>query len=461
MSQSDRMPFGKQFSPNQVDLPDLLRLAKSHEGDEGAFKDAIRKRFWVKKGRSDLDSSKLATNTFWAMRDYGLLAGSGAYAMTEVGNLLVGLVGSPGEMYRAFGLHILTERFGMQLVEVARARTARGQALTAPAIAAGIQALDIDPGGRSGEKLNPMRLWLERAGVFVAGANWKIDEQGLERVLGVTGDELEVLAALPAEQRAFLRALVSCTGVPPIDSAGIRDLAELQTDGIRFNHKMLPKEVLEPLADAGWLQWTKKTGGRGGKAHQVAPTAALAAKVGLPLANALADQAHLEDPADLRRPFSDLLGLARSKTASNHERGQALEGLCLQIVRLLGAQFVDWRLRSNQSAGAEVDVLAEFRGGRYQLLQIQSKASPISGREVVDREVGVSRALRSNILLFVTARRVGNAPRAAAAKYMQRTNLAILFLDGDDLDRIKEGHELRSAIVREFENVRLVRRGKP
>jgi hypothetical protein len=175
------------------------------------------------------------------------------------------------------------------------------------------------------------------------------------------------------------------------------------------------------------------------------------------LLDAVVQQTHLLDPVSLRRPIAELLVTVRDSTLSNHERGLALEGVCIQIVRLLGARFIDWRRRGDETAGAEVDVVAELVDGRYQLLQVQSKASRIGGREVVDREVGVAATLKSNVILFVSAQEVSDAARRAAATHMQESGLAILILDGTDLDALATGAEAARMIEREWQRVTAVR----
>jgi hypothetical protein len=77
----------------------------------------------------------------------------------------------------------------------------------------------------------------------------------------------------------------------------------------------------------------------------------------------------------------------------------------------MGARFVDWRQRGVETGGAEVDLVTESIGAPYLLIQVQSKASAITGRGRIDREVGVASSLKSNAILFVTAKRVGLARR--------------------------------------------------
>lgn len=198
----------------------------------------------------------------------------------------------------------------------------------------------------------------------------------------------------------------------------------------------------------------KTTSGRGAKAYVVTPAKKFHDEISQPLADALVEQTQLGDPTALRRPLADLLAEVRDADLSSQLRGHALEGVAIHITRLLGARFRDWRRRAPDTAYAEVDVLADLVNGRHQLIQIQSKVSAISSREVVDREVGISGRLRSSILVFVSAHSIGPGPRRAADEHMSETNLAILLIDGRDLDRLAAGTtNIAELLAREFAHV--------
>ena len=109
-----------------------------------------------------------------------------------------------------------------------------------------------------------MRLWLEKAGVF-SGGTWRVDEARLHEVLGDRSrTRLEVLARFSPPQRAFLRALVNIDHGGPYTSNEIEKLAAA-TYGVTFNEKSLPKDVLYPLQEAGFVDsGARYSGGRQG-----------------------------------------------------------------------------------------------------------------------------------------------------------------------------------------------------
>lgn len=239
------MPFGKQFSPKQVSLPVLLNLAAQHKDDQDGFQSAVRERYWSTSGTADT----MAYNTFLAMRNYGLIETSaGGFDLSEIGNQLLDLVEDETALNHLFARHILTELHGIQLVEVCRSRLARGEPLTAAGIATDLRALDIDTGGERGEKLNPMRLFLEEAGVFKNG--WEVDDDALEIVLGIGGSTLEALVDFSLAHRAFLRAMATMSGPGPYNSQQVVQLARQQTPEAGFDLKQVPKLVLRPLEES-------------------------------------------------------------------------------------------------------------------------------------------------------------------------------------------------------------------
>ncbi len=424
-----RLPYGKQISPEQIELRKLLEIVRDAGGESKAAQAAIGKAFFPKPGNESNEFTS-GMNCFLAMSHYGLIERDKAsYQLTDLANDL--LATKTDEILLAmFAQHILLNLNGLQLIEVIDSLHARGRRIKAETVASELLALGVEPGGPSGENINPMRLWLEKAGVI---NRWDIDAGVLKKLTGAAPDEISDLVALPEDQQAILRALATTTDTPPIDGNKLRDLAELQTPGLTISTKQFAPSTLKRLEAEGWITVTKVTGGRGAKPHQVEPTKKFIDLIRKSLMNAVLDQVHLLDPASLRKPLPDLLDIVDDTSKTSHARGLALEGVCIQVVRMLGARFVAWRLRGDQTSGAEVDVVAETLEKPYLLYQIQSKASAINGREIIDREVGVAGALKSNVILFVSAQKVGPAARRAASTHMQESNLAILFLEGKDL----------------------------
>ncbi len=94
MSKSD-LPNGSQFSPVQVDLPELLAIVKEHQPDRPAVQQAILERFFPGRAQQTAWDWKLADNTVLAMSDYGLVdkpRGGSTVTLTDLGQSLADLV---------------------------------------------------------------------------------------------------------------------------------------------------------------------------------------------------------------------------------------------------------------------------------------------------------------------------------------------------------------------------------
>ncbi|MCI9872785.1 hypothetical protein [Arthrobacter humicola] len=448
----ERLPFGKQISPNQINLRQALGLVRDNPRNREALHRAIGDTFFTDRD----DRRTFGMNAFLAMRSYGLVTGDKEYALTALGEDLLKTQGETA-FHERLGQHILLNLHGLQVVEAVHSLQSRGVNVKVETVAQELTTVGIGSGGDSGENINPLRLLLERAGVFIAGKGlWTIDSAVVKKLTGASTAEISEIVDLTKPQQAFLRALATYTDEESPMASKVRSLAEGQAPAIRFDTKTFAERVVKSLAEDGWIEVEKATGGRGAKSSRVTPTEKFRKTISEPLMNTVLEQTHFPDPASLRRPLRDLLTVVNDvKNETNHARGLALEGVCIQVIRMIGARFLDWRLRGKETSGAEVDLVAETSNDPYLLIQLQSKASAINGREIIDREVGVAQSLKSNVILFVSAKNVGKAARRAAAVYMQETSLAVLFLDETDLSG--GAAAVAAGIAREWDHVRQIK----
>ena len=170
--------------------------------------------------------------------------------------------------------------------------------------------------------MSTLRLWLEKAGVFVSG--YRVDRSRLDEILDFGVEEIEKLAVLSPQQRAYLKALANADGGGPHLSNDIERLAAA-TYGIAFNEKNLPKQVLYPLQAAGYIDLVRGTRerGRGAKPFLITATDRLANDVITPLV----EQLERQTQTDLRPLLSKSLKETRAEleSGSRHTRGLALE----------------------------------------------------------------------------------------------------------------------------------------
>lgn len=427
MPKSD-LPFGSEFSPSQIDLTKVLQFAKRHGGNWRAFEDAIREQYFDGHKTTEYNRRKLANNTKLGMIAYGLIDRDGN--LTEFGSRLYTLRLDEAALYREFGKHILLNLHGTNLVQCIQDMEASGETVDLVKLREWLDDRGVHfP--RGGKHASIMRLWLEKAGVFASG--WRVDEVKFKEVLGLGSEEIEILSQFTGEQRSYLKTVANMGGSGSFASNEVEKLATA-TYGIKFNEKSLPKDVLYPLKDAGYLTLTKGTGGRGAKHFMVSPTPRLIKNLIEPLLNQLEQQTDAKLRPLLRKPFKDVVEEISSR--NKHVRGLALEALAFKLMRLVDMDYVATRLRGVATGGAEVDVIFESSRLVFSRWQIQCKNTGRVSLDDVAKEVGLTHFLKSNVIVIVSTGEIGSEARRYANKIMSDSNLCIVMIDGRDIAAI-------------------------
>ena len=431
MPRSD-LPFGSEFSPAQVDVRVLLDFANTHGADWKAFEAAVRDRYFDQHATSDYNKSKLANNSKLALRAYGLIGEKDA-TLTSVGNALYELRGDGPAFHKAFGRHILMNCQGMNFVQCILDMQSAGEEIDLTRLRRWLIERGINV-PRGGKHMSTLRLWLEKAGVFVSG--YRVDNGCLDELLGVRMPEVEALATFTAEQRAYLKTLANMGGGGPHFSNDIEKLATA-TYGILFNEKNLPKQVLYRLRDAGYLTLERgtKQAGRGAKPFLVTATSKLTVDVIAPLVEQLEQQTHAELRPLLRRPIMEVREELQSE--NRHIRGLALEALAFKLMRLVDLSYIGTRLRGSATGGAEVDLIFESSRLVFSRWQIQCKNTARVSLDDVAKEVGLTHFLKSNAVVMVSTGEIGGEARRYANKIMTDSNLCVIMMDGSDIALIE------------------------
>jgi len=182
------------------------------------------------------------------------------------------------------------------------------------------------------------------------------------------------------------------------------DLEKLATAtyGVKFNEKMLPKQVLYPIRDAGYITLERgtKAPGHGAKPFLVTPTAQFETDILLPVLEQLEQQVNADLRPLLRKPFAEILEELTDE--SKHIRGLALEALAFKLMRLIDLDYVATRLRGGATGGAEVDVIFESTRLVFSRWQIQCKNTTSVSLDDVAKEVGLTHFLKSNVIVMVS-----------------------------------------------------------
>ena len=432
MPRSD-LPFGSEFSPAQIDLPILLELASEHGADWRAFEDAVRERYFANHSTTDYNKCKLANNTKLSMRAYGLIEQRDA-TPTSAGLTLHYIRGDEAALYKTFARHIPTNCQGMNLVQCVLDMQAANEDITLTKLRSWLEERGINV-PRGGKHMSTLRLWLEKAGVFVSG--YRVDPSRLNEVLGLSVEEFETLAMFTSEQRAYLKALANIGMGGPYRSNDVEKLATA-TYGAVYNEKNLPTQILYPLRNAGYIELERGTraAGRGAKPFLVTSTDRLDTDLVTPLIEQLEGQTQADLRPLLRKPLNEIL--AELESSNRHTRGLALEALAFKLMRLIDLTYVATRLRAAATGGAEVDLIFESARLVFSRWQVQCKNTARVSLDDVAKEVGLTHFLKSNAIAVVSTGEVGGEARRYANKVMADSNLCIVMLDGKDLAAIQD-----------------------
>ena len=427
------LPFGSEFSPSQTDLRQTLELIAQHEGNQSALQAAILAAYFPNHGGAGPNAAKnrntLSMNSRLGLKAYGII--DDAARFTAFGRQLFDRRADETALYETLARHILLKLHGMALVQCIRDMNAGGQNVDLNTLRPALAERGIDyPSG--GKHPSIMQLWLGKAGVFT-GSRWQIDDIRLQQVLGTDPAMYRELSKFTTEQRSFLRALANTGITDPQPANEIVKLAAA-TYGVHFPENSLPKMVLNALVAAGYITATKTTAGRGAKPFMVAPTAKTTVDLIEPLFDQLKDQTDPKLIELLRKPLADVR--AELKSYDIHVKGLALEALAFKLMRLVDMDYVATRLRASATGGAEVDLVFQSTRLVYSRWQVQCKNTARVSLDDVAKEVGLTAFIKSNVIVIVTTGIIGGEARRYANKIMKDSNLAVVMLDGADLDRI-------------------------
>ena len=437
------IPVGTQFSPELIYLPEFLRAVVESSGNVTAIQKAVFAPPVHLKRNSVPESRRTSLLPLEAAVQYHLLS-AGAYEATDLAQELAPLPAD--EVYRRFAAHILLNLNGHRVLQGIEQMQAdfraglSGEVVTGDSLARYLTANGLRVSEHN-TAINTMRMWLARAGIFPEKRgrdSWTINESVRDELLGVPSGTLESIDGLDAYQRAFLLALCRVNPSGWIRGSIVRDYAEATDEiGIAFPRASLPKQVLEPLQQAGFLEW-RSGGTTGGKSAEVRTTPDFSAH---PLRQFLEKSVQGLDPAITRyyrmRP-DDIYAALESR--DTYTKGQALEAYAIQLMRLLGLRLVEWRKRARDSTGrAEVDALmAGVLGSIVTTWQVQCKNSKaVVDVEDVAKEVGVIAITRATHLLFVTTSNFTKDARDFAGRVIEETGLSVYLVDGGDFQSIK------------------------
>ncbi len=417
------LPFGSEFSPNQVELPVLLEICRDKEGNSAAIEREVIATFFPDKNNYP---EKLGMNCRLGLQCYKILDGN-CY-LTEAGKKLYEFRNDDC-LYIIFAKHILLNLNGLLFLQCLQERQMAGEKVTLANMKKIIELKGLTyPKG--GKHPSVMRLWLDKAGL--TNKKWEVNQEVLNLILG-TQDKSSVLAELDNLQIAFLKALINMGKTEPQPASNIVKLAQ-SVYGLTFPEKSLPKLVLNKLIETNLIIAKKATAGRGAKPFLVSLHPNVQPDVIIPT---LAQLKKRLDPKLLeliKKPMSEILEDINSK--NTFTSGLALEALAFKMMQLLDMDYMATRLRGEQTGGAEVDLLFESSRLVYSRWQIQCKNTKTVTIDPVAKEVGLTHFLKSNVIVIVTTGRFTSDAQKFSNNIMRDSNLSVVLLDEEDVKKI-------------------------
>ncbi|WP_062114876.1 restriction endonuclease [Aureimonas sp. AU40] len=363
--------------------------------------------------------------------------------------------------------HIVDTRNGMAVVDAVRSLNARGDPVSKDGLkreleSGGIQGLSVGTTDHT-----TLLNWMVHGGLFTKEGreNPQPDEEVMKAVLGISATERSDFADLPLGQQIFLqilRRVAEAEGASELPAKRVIDEC-LRDHRARFDEDQFRAKVLKPLANGGWLELPASgSSGRGGKSGAVTPSPKL---MGIPLASIVPDFDQVV-PADLRAridtPRSEVQRLLES--SETYDRGLGLELLALRMIIDIGLEPRAFRLRSRDTAHAEVDLTAEGKNLLFSRWNFQCKCvgSRVALGDVA-KEVGLAIYSKAHVVAVVTTSDFSSEALAYAREITTATHLQFLLVDGAVVRRyLERGAEvLLDHVAANAAGVMAQKRGQP
>jgi len=447
------IPFGDAFGPGQLQTEDddrcelsiILTLIAEHEGNEEAFKDAIAAEFF-QGARDPQERGRLVA---LGVKDVGYQLVDKEFSFTTIGSRLYDLRRNESQLYEEFARHILLNLHGRQVIEVIKDLQAGGKKTTADTIKT---ALERRYGISIGETTNhwsQMRGWLHEAGIInVRTHHYKINTERMMEILNLNTDELDILESLTTEQRAFLRALAIIDPSEPIKNTQVRKVAA-NLHGSEIPQSKIVPNILEPLADANYIEYTV----RRGAPSLIEPTADFTADVLSPLLAQLSERVDVPRDA-LRLRFSELASALDSQSTSKQR--VALTALGVRLGRHLGLEYTGRRTAHYGEEHPSTDVIMDDTELTLTRWLIHCSANPT---QVTPTQIAsvttTARLINANTILFVTQSSFREDAKRTAARIMKNEPYTLLTLsDQPNPAYDKEPARLVSDITNQLETIK-------
>jgi hypothetical protein len=457
-----RLPSFNDFSRGILndDLRPVLKIIQENPKLESVI---------FEKWKSSLfptwDDKRIQTNIPATLKSTGL-TNSRPLELSDFGESVCN-ASSPQEAAKIFCAGIIEFKNGFKLIEAIRNLESRGDKATKGGLQHELSLLDVELSNDTTDHTT-LKNWMIVAGMIAEEERGfpKLKDDEIKRLTGISGKEAGEFQSLPLAQQIFLRLLrrLHITDAGPFDGTVL--YSECRTIAPHeFKSANLAKAVFAPLVDSGWITVElppKK--GRGGKSGRISGTQKL---LEIPEEKIIPDF-DSAIPPDLRPKLQTPLSQIKDWLDSEdiNKGGLGLELLVLRIILDLRLNPRGFRLRSKNTAYAEVDVAAEgdhllFSRWTFQCKKIQ-QANNV-GLGDVAKEVGIAVYMKAHVIVMVSTGGFSSEALAYAREVSQATPLQFLFLNGKVIrDYLENGPAaLHNFVMSNATQVMLMKRAQP
>ena len=436
-----RLPSFNDFSPVILTggLQPCLQAVKDGGGDDKAVIKAWAKMYF--KGKENKRSS---TNIPATLKSTGLTTGVRPMVLSTAGERVLA-ASSKDEATKQFCAYLLSEKNAKLLIEALASLRKRKVAISKPSLKRELIGLGVTGLSNNTTDHSTLKNWMIEAGLVSSDGD-PIDAE-IKALLGISSAEIDEFKSLTLGQQVFLHLLRKQheTAAGPFQASAL--LRECMTNQPHlFDDAQFAKKIRQPLVKHGWVVADGLAKGpHGGRSGQISGTKKL---LDIPLSEVIPDFDQVV-PSDLKSKLNtpldelavDLYGI------DNFKAGFALELLALRMIMDLGLEPRNFRLRSAQTAYAEVDLIAEASQLLFSRWTFQCKRY---GRDTktklslgdVAKEVGIAIFAKAHVIVMVTTTDFSKDAKDYALEVTRATHLQFVFVNGKIIDKyLKNGKD--------------------
>lgn len=435
MTPKPRLPSFNDFSPGTLkgDIRTVLKAVADYPGDDKSIFAA-----WYAGPLAGWDKKRAETNIPATLASTGLASGK-PMTLTPFGERVLAAA-TASDAAQVFCAEVIREKNGLKLLEAIENLRQRGDQATKKTLQVELERLGIGDLANDTTDHTTLKNWMVAAGIVKEAQKGRpvVDDAVLKRLVGFSIKEYDELESLPVAQRVFLTLLRRrhLTEAGPFDVSGLYTECQA-THPHAFKGASLAALVKDPLEAGGWIELSgvakaSSTMGKapGGKSGWVTGTTKL---LDIPIERVVPNFDSAVPP-DLRSKLQTPLEQIKQWLggADTHKGGLALELLVLRIILDLRLSPRDFRLRSKDSAFAEVDVTAEgshllFSRWTFQCKRIQESNNV--GLSDVAKEVGIAVYMRAHVIAMVSTGGFTSEALNYAREVAKATHLQFVFID--------------------------------